>query len=166
MGVGHGDADELVTRLVAEHDRAYRAAWLVLRDRQLAEDAVQEAFLRIWRFRGSLPTGDAIRPWMYRVVVNTAISAWRKERPRLERERAAATHTETSADPIESLAVLDALAALPEHLRVPVVLRYWVGLSEKEIATTIDRRPGTVKSRLHEARTRLANDLRLECEEA
>ena len=54
-------------------------------------------------------------------------------------------------------AVLDALAALPEHLRI-TVLRYWTGLSEREIATAIRRRLGTVKSRLHEARRRLAND--------
>lgn len=160
--------DELVTRLIGEHDRAYRAAWLVLRDKHLAEEAVQEAFLRVWRFRGSLPTGDAIRPWLYRVVVNTAISALRHERPRLEKETAASTVTSDAFDhdAVESIVIADALAGLPEHLRIPVVLRYWVGLSEKEIATAISRRPGTVKSRLHEARTRLSTDVRLVREEA
>jgi len=158
--------DELVTRLIAEHDRAYRAAWLVLRDKHLAEEAVQEAFLRVWRFRGSLPSGDAIRPWLYRVVVNTAISALRHERPRLEKEASAAVRDTVAHDPVESMVIADALADLPEHLRIPVVLRYWVGLSEKEIATAISRRPGTVKSRLHEARTRLSTDLRLVREEA
>jgi RNA polymerase sigma-70 factor (ECF subfamily) len=57
--------------------------------------------------------------------------------------------------------VLDALADLPEQLRVPAVLRYWTGLSEKEIAVAIRRRPGTVKSRLHEARRRLGADPRI-----
>ena len=57
--------------------------------------------------------------------------------------------------------VLEALADLPEALRVPVVLRFFVGLSEKEIATAIDRRPGTVKSRLYDAKQRLAQDPRL-----
>ena len=168
MGVGDRNdrEDELVARLVGEHDLAYRAAWLVLRDRQLAEDAVQEAFLRVWRFRGSLPSGDAIRPWLYRVVVNTAISSLRHERPRQEHEVAAADYERPSPDPLDALVVADALADLPEHLRIPVVLRYWVGLSEKEIATAISRRPGTVKSRLHEARARLSNDLRLAQEEA
>jgi RNA polymerase sigma-70 factor (ECF subfamily) len=165
VGVGDQD-DELVARLVGEHDRAYRAAWLVLRDRQLAEEAVQEAFLRLWRFRGSLPSGDAIRPWLYRVVVNTAISSLRHERPRRERESTAVLDRAVVHDPVESMVILDALADLPEHLRVPVVLRYWVGLSEREIATAIGRRPGTVKSRLHQARTRLSKDLRLAQEEA
>lgn len=57
--------------------------------------------------------------------------------------------------------VLAALADLPEHLRVPLVLRFYAGLSEKEIAVAIDRRPGTVKSRLSDARARLSLDPRL-----
>ena len=164
-GVGQRDDDELVRWLVGEHHRAYRAAWLVLRDRQLAEDAVQEAFLRVWRFRGALPDGDAVRPWLYRVVVNTAISSLRHEHLRSEREPIADCPA-GEVDPDDALVVADALADLPEHLRIPVVLRYWVGLSEKEIAAAISRRPGTVKSRLHEARTRLSNDRRLAREEA
>ena len=168
--MGSKDEDDLVARLVGEHDRAYRAAWLVLRDKHLAEEAVQEAFLRVWRFRGSLPSGDAIRPWLYRVVVNTAISSLRHERPRREHEAAGEVDAIGVDDPVDTYEqasiVADVLADLPEHLRIPVVLRYWVGLSEREIATAISRRPGTVKSRLHDARTRLSQDLRLAQEEA
>ncbi len=54
--------------------------------------------------------------------------------------------------------VLAALQRLPVSLRVPVVLRYYADLSERDIAVAIGRRQGTVKSRLHEARLRLAND--------
>lgn len=158
---GHDNDDDLVGRLLAEHERAYRAAWLILRDQHLAEDAVQEAFLRVWRFRDALPVGEAIRPWLYRVVVNTSISMWRKERPRVEKESAAQVEP-AAQDPLDRVLVADALGTLPEHLRIPVVLRYWVGLSEKEIATAIQRRPGTVKSRLHEARARLSDGLREE----
>jgi hypothetical protein len=57
--------------------------------------------------------------------------------------------------------VRQAILALPTGLRAPLVLRYYAGLSEREIATAIRRRPGTVKSRLHEARRLLANDSRL-----
>ena len=164
VGVGDRQEDALVAQLVGEHDRAYRAAWLVLRDRELAQEAVQEAFLRVWRFRGSLPAGDAIRPWLYRVVVNTAISSLRHERRRPDPPKE--DEDAHDVDPVDALVVADALANLPDHLRIPVVLRYWVGLSEKEIATAIARRPGTVKSRLHEARARLSNDLGLTREEA
>lgn len=58
---------------------AYRTACLVLNDATGAEEAVQEAFLRMWRFRDAMPDGEAARPWLYRVVVNSCYSWARKE---------------------------------------------------------------------------------------
>ncbi|MHB1534917.1 MAG: RNA polymerase sigma factor [Acidimicrobiales bacterium] len=149
-----------------DYERAYRTACLILRDRGDAEEAVQEAFLRAWRFRASMPDGEGARPWLYRVVVNTCCSKLRREVSHRSR-RSSADHLDSLASPAPgpeqaseareaATVVSDALSALPEHLRVPVVLRYYTGLSEREIATAIRRRPGTVKSRLHEARRRLA----------
>jgi RNA polymerase sigma factor (sigma-70 family) len=110
------------------------------------------------------------------VLVNTCYSLLRREVPRRERnsgpqfELDDATAPEATDRLPEAAAVASeaadaigaALADLPEHLRATVVLRYWTGLSEREIATAIARRPGTVRSRLHEARRRLAMDPRLE----
>lgn len=159
---------ELETWLDEEYARAYRTACVILRNPTDAEEAVQEAYLRAWRFRDALPDGDGHRPWLYRVLVNACDSRLRSEIPRRQRD--------AGADPLDGLvddtpspeaaatgreraeAVRRALDDLPEHLRVVVVLRDWAGLSEREIATAIRRRPGTVKSRLHEARRRLAAD--------
>jgi RNA polymerase sigma-70 factor, ECF subfamily len=163
--------DELVAWLAEDYARAYRTACLVLRDADEAEDAVQDAFLRVWRFRDAVPQGEGRRAWLYRVVVNACVSAIRARQSRTRLDDGD-LGLEGVVDPApgpgaaaerSALAgtVLDALAELPEHLRVPVVLRYWTGLSEKEIAVAIDRRPGTVKSRLHDARQRLAADPRL-----
>jgi RNA polymerase sigma-70 factor, ECF subfamily len=150
---------------------AYRTACLVLRDPIAAEDAVQEAFLRVWRFRSSIPAGDGRKAWLYRVVVNACMSRGRSEGR--HRSRAAELDlspelASTAPQPDElaeqsELATLVglALADLPENLRVPLVLRFYAGLSEREIATAIQRRPGTVKSRLHAGRRRLAADPRL-----
>lgn len=158
--------------LVEGYGRAYRTAYLIMRDPGDAEDAVQEAFLRVWRFRDALPEGDGVHPWLYRVLVNTCYSQLRREVPRRDRsagDGAFATMPAAAPSP-EALAasgdtaavVMDALDDLPDQLRVPAVLRYWTGLSEKEIAVAIRRRPGTVKSRLHEARRRLAADPRVQ----
>lgn len=163
--------DELDQWLTQDYATAYRTACLVLRDPVEAQDAVQEAFLRVWRFRDSVPAGDARKAWLYRVVVNACMSRVRSERTRTGKDDGerglesladgaptphdAAEHSQLAGD------VVAALAGLPELLRVPVVLRYYVGLSEKEIAVAIDRRPGTVKSRLYDARQRLAQDPRL-----
>ena len=152
----------------------YRFARRSLGDSGQAEEAVQEAFLRAWRFRDALPGGAAVQPWLYRVVVNACLSKLRADRSRGLHQQVefsddlgragedAAGDPHAHAEAAEaSGTVIAALAALPEHLRVVVVLRYFAQLSEKEIADVIKRRPGTVKSRLHEARTRLGADVRL-----
>jgi RNA polymerase sigma-70 factor (ECF subfamily) len=168
-----GSGDELARWLAEGYAPAYRTALLVLHDRADAEEAVQEAFLRAWRFRAAVPDQDGVRPWLYRVVVNAALSKLRAEGRRsqevgLDQEPPRAGRWPEQNDPeAQTVAgeqhrvVLDALAGLPEHLRVVVVLRYYAQLSEKEIATVIRRRPGTVKSRLHEARAQLSRDPRL-----
>lgn len=166
-----GDAPDLERLLIDGYGRAYRTAYLIMRNPADAEEAVQEAFLRVWRFRDALPSGEGVQPWLYRVLVNACYSQLRKDVPRRDRSAGEAPldSLPSNAPAPEAAAaasaaadvVIDALATLPESLRVPVVLRYWTGLSEKEIAVAIRRRPGTVKSRLHEARRRLAADPRI-----
>jgi RNA polymerase sigma-70 factor (ECF subfamily) len=163
--------DRLELWLEEWYPTAYRTACLVLRDPVAAEDAVQEAFLRVWRFRDSIPSGDGRRAWLYRVVVNACMSRGRVE----GRYRSRTADLELGPEPASDAPLPDelaerselatlvgqALADLPENLRVPLVLRFFAGLTEREIATAIQRRPGTVKSRLHEGRRRLALDPRL-----
>jgi RNA polymerase sigma-70 factor (ECF subfamily) len=160
--------DDLADWLAESYPTAYRTACLILRRPADAEDAVQEAFLRVWRFRDAIPAGTGRRAWLYRVVVNASLSRLRAERPWRDRHVLEDEPPAAEPDPeLEALVagrsadVLAALAELPEMLRVPVVLRYYAGLDEREIATAIRRRPGTVKSRLFDARRRLAADPRV-----
>jgi RNA polymerase sigma-70 factor, ECF subfamily len=162
---GAGELDRWMEQWYAP---AYRSACLILGSRSDAEEAVQEAFLRMWRFRAAMPSGEAARPWLFRVVMNSCYSLARKEQraKRARDEGADATGLADDRRQPDDLAIADettravrqALARLPEHLRIPVVLRYYAGLSEKEIALAIHRRAGTVKSRLHEARRVLGSD--------
>jgi RNA polymerase sigma-70 factor, ECF subfamily len=150
---------------------SFRTACLILGNRADAEEAVQDAYLRAWRFRDSLSSVPSIRPWLYRVVVNACYSKLRTEIPHRDRRAAdeLLTRLPVGVEGPEEGAVqgevagtvLAALARLPLSLRVPVVLRYYADLSERDIALAIGRRPGTVKSRLHEARRRLAADTAL-----
>ena len=147
---------------------SFRTACLILGNRADAEEAVQEAFLRAWRFRDSLTSVPSIKPWLYRVVVNSCYSKLRQEIPHRDRRAgdgdleglAAASDDPAAAAQQSEVAdtVMAALHRLPASLRVPIVLRYYADLSERDIALAIGRRPGTVKSRLHEARRRLARD--------
>jgi RNA polymerase sigma-70 factor, ECF subfamily len=170
-----GRDDPLGEWVQARYARAYRTAVLICGNPADAEEALQDAFLRAWRFRDALPDGPRRDAWLYRVLVNACYSKLRHEVPRRDRERDrvdAPDEFEQFAATVdapdlqaERSVVADAMAAaletLPENLRVVVVLRYYAELSEREIATAIRRRPGTVKSRLHEARRRLATDPRL-----
>jgi RNA polymerase sigma-70 factor (ECF subfamily) len=147
---------------------SFRTACLIMGNPADAEEAVQEAFLRAWRFRDALTSVPSIRPWLYRVVVNSCYSKLRQEIPHRDHRAGDGELVDrmaTTADPAACAersevaeVVLAALQRLPVSLRVPVVLRYYADLSERDIALAIGRRPGTVKSRLHEARRRLAED--------
>jgi RNA polymerase sigma-70 factor (ECF subfamily) len=154
--------------LAEGYGASFRTACLILGNRSDAEEAVQEAFLRAWRFRDSLTSVPSIKPWLYRVVVNSCYSKLRREIPHRD-HRAGDAQLELMAavggDPAAEAqraevaeTVLAALQRLPVSLRVPVVLRYYADLSERDIALAIGRRQGTVKSRLHEAKRRLAED--------
>ena len=163
--------DELASWLEAGYAKSFRTACLIMGNRADAEEAVQEAFLRAWRFRDALSSDSDFERWLYRVVVNTCNSKLRKEIPHRDR-RSDEGHLETmSTDDgqsqiADSHDIVAALRDLPVHLRIVIVLRYYSDLSEREIATAIGRPSGTVKSRLHEARRLLAQHPALRGDEA
>ncbi|MGC2486898.1 MAG: sigma-70 family RNA polymerase sigma factor [Acidimicrobiales bacterium] len=152
---------DLAAVLEESYPQSVRTAYLILGNRSDAEDAVQEAFLRAWKFRHSIAHEASVRAWLYRVVVNTCNSTLRHDIPRRVHSDADHDLDETPAleDASDRFAVVNdltfALKDLPAHLRVVIVLRYYADLSEREIAIAIGRKPGTVKSRLNEARRRL-----------
>lgn len=159
LRVSDQSGGDLLERWLADgYVRSYRTAFLILHRHQDAEEAVQDAFLRAWRFRDAIPPGAATQRWMYRVVVDACSSKLRAERTARQRSQSLDC---AEMDEIHT-SVIAALSQLPEHLRVVVVLRFYSGLSEKEIAGVIRRRPGTVKSRIHEAKLLLARSSELE----
>ena len=159
--------DELMVRFErwvrAFQPVVYRAAYLILRDRAGAEDVAQETFIRAYRSMVRTDPGDAVRSWLYRIAVNTALNELRR------RKRESAAYAKVSPDDVPdhasgvetSSVVADAIDALPDHLRIPVICRYFLDLTEQEMAEVLHVRPGTVKSRLHLARKALEADERL-----
>ncbi|HVF06710.1 MAG TPA: SigE family RNA polymerase sigma factor [Frankiaceae bacterium] len=146
---GMEPADEVVATLFAAHaTELTRVAYLVVGDRWVAEEIVQEAFLRVWRSRRRLRDVDAAPAYLRRAVVNLARS--RVRRLVLERRHARA---DRDAAP-ESASWVDlrrAVAALPPRRRACVVLRYFADLSEAETAQTLGVSVGTVKSQTSKA---------------
>jgi RNA polymerase sigma-70 factor (ECF subfamily) len=152
-------------------DSAYNLARWITRNDADAEDVVQEAFLRAFRFFETF-RGEAIRPWLLAIVRHTAFSWLRRNRPAeltLYSEEsggwqgadaalapAAPVDPETALQQRDERARLDALiAALPPQFREVVVLRELEELSYKEIAEISAIPIGTVMSRLARARRML-----------
>ncbi len=160
-----GAYEELVTRY---QGIALRVAWLVVRNRGDAEDAVQEAFVKAFYALPRFRPGAPFRPWILRIVANEARNRGRSSRRRDGLTlRLAATETRDAAPSPEVAALAradtEALAAaldrLPERDRLVVAYRYLFEMSEAETAEALDVRPGTVKSRLSRALVRLRTEL-------
>ncbi len=166
-------------RLLVEKygDLAFRTAYLMTRDRGLAEDVVQESFLACWRGLAKFDARQPLRPWLLRIVVNCCLS--RRRRPTVATVPLEHSGVALLADPDplpEEMAVRqdtrqllrEAIASLEEGQRLVVMLRYFADLSLAEIAGILACPEGTVKSRLHRAlsqlRAQLAADRRLPME--
>lgn len=156
----------------AYHPLVYRMAYRVLGNQADAEDATQEVFLRLFR-QGSVERIRSLPGWLVRVTLNASRNMIRGHSNRRAREaRWAAdsearqeeahkmphseSHPDEAHDP-ERLAA--AIAALPDDLRLPLVLHYEEGLKYREIATALELREGTVAKRIHTAKARLQERL-------
>lgn len=145
---------------------AYRTAALILLDRDLARDAVQEALLRAYRSRDRLRPGAPVWPWLHRLVVNEALRLAGRQRrqplllPEWPDFPGGAPGPETALLARETRdRIWQALAQLSEAHRTVLVLRYYQELTELEMADLLGVSPGTVKSRLHYARRLLEERL-------
>ena len=154
--------------LVRRHqDVAQRAAWLVSGSPEEAADAVQDGFVKAWQALDRFRDGAAFRPWLLRIVVNTARnrrrSAWRFEAMRVRAGAAPVAPVESAeasaVSHAEQETLLGALRRLPERDRAVVGCRYLLELSEQETAAVLGVPAGTVKSRLSRALVRLRSDL-------
>ncbi|MHB1293755.1 MAG: RNA polymerase sigma factor [Anaerolineae bacterium] len=161
-----GDIGGLETLVRVYQVRAVRAAWLVVGDTATAEDIVQEAFLRATERIGQFDVGRPFGPWFLRSVVNDAVKMVTRQRQvpwaddtgeeGLWQGVLAVDPQPGPAELLEHLALSEsvgrALETLSPPRRAAVVLRYYLELSEPEIAKRLRWPLGTVKRRLHDAR--------------
>ena len=160
---------EAFERVVLPHlDSAYNLARWLVRSPEDAEDVVQEACLRAFKFIGGYQGGDA-RAWVLKIVRNTSYSFFEKKRPaELAVEFDEELHSAEVGQPDAEAALLraadqqalrKALEELPARFREALVLRELEGLSYKEIAEVMDVPIGTVMSGLARGRAQLRERL-------
>jgi RNA polymerase sigma-70 factor (ECF subfamily) len=160
--------------LTAMRPRALAVALKVLRNLEDAEDAVQDAFLKVWRCLDRFEGRSSFSTWIHRIVMNASLDLLRKNACRSDTPRHNHVQDEPSLDtapaqeqtPEEVLdqaevqaLVRAAVAALPAMHRQVIELREFDDCSYQEVAEIVACPVGTVMSRLHHARHKLAEDL-------
>ena len=156
-------AREFEARLVESSTLAFRVAFSVLRQREDAEDVAQEAFAKAYRSFRQLRDRERFRAWLVRMTFRMAIDRQRANRRRFVREQAIEIARETTGDTVveqeRAEQLWRAIDALPEKLRLTIVLAGIQGHVIGEVATLLDVPDGTVKSRLFLARKQLRERL-------
>jgi RNA polymerase sigma-70 factor (ECF subfamily) len=151
---------EFETLLAASSPLAYRVAFSVLRHRQDAEDVAQEAFIRAHRRFHQLRERTRFQAWLVRMTWRLALDHQRSARRRQTRERLhgeaiPASTEETAAGAERARHLWDAIDALPEKLRLVLILATMDGHDIRAVGRLLSLPEGTVKSRLFLARQRL-----------
>jgi RNA polymerase sigma-70 factor (ECF subfamily) len=166
-GVGVRDADGFRSAYARHHRGVYAAAFRILGDVQLAQDVVQDVFLRFWRRPNAY---DARRgelgSYLRLMARSRALDLWGEGQVRAA-DRLRVVHAVGEADDppalaereTESTAVRAALGKLPEGQREALVLAYWCGLTADQIARHAEIPLGTAKSRIRLGLARLRDEL-------
>ncbi|WP_421118367.1 sigma-70 family RNA polymerase sigma factor [Aquihabitans daechungensis] len=157
----------------------YSGALRMTRNPADADDLVQETYLRAYRGFGGFQEGTNLKAWMYRILTNTYINAYRAKQRRpdetdldevedlylyrrlggLEAARSGRSAEDELMDTFSEAEVKTAIEELPENFRMAVLLADVEGFSYKEIAEILDIPIGTVMSRLHRGRKALQKAL-------
>jgi RNA polymerase sigma-70 factor (ECF subfamily) len=154
-----GDRDAFSALVARVVDGCYSLAYAVLRDPELARDAVQAALLGAWRDLPDLREVERFDAWLHRLVVHACYAESRRERRWTAAVRAFPTEHPSIPDAAISVADRDelerAFRRLPPEQRAVVALRYYLDLPLNEVAATLGIPAGTARSRLHHATRQL-----------
>jgi RNA polymerase sigma-70 factor (ECF subfamily) len=153
--IGGGDEDALAELYHRLGRTAYGLAFRIIRDEALAQDAVQEAFLAVWRAAaGFLPERAKPSTWVLTLVHRRAVDVVRREQLR-RADPLEVDHDvldDRAGDEAENVVrrrvVVDALRELPAEQREAIELAYFGGYTQSELAERLDQPLGTIKSRM------------------
>ena len=150
---------EIEAKVLAHIATLYNLALRMTQNKEDAEDLVQEAALKAYRFFHKFEGGTNFKAWIITILRNTYINEYRKrikEPPKVEFEEVkdfiSLPEINGAQEEIFSETIKDSIAKLPEELRMTLTLFYTDGFSYKEIAKIMDCPVGTVMSRLYTAR--------------
>ena len=139
-------------------DMMYRVAWSILRNDADVQDALQDAALKAWEKRDKLRDEKFFRTWITRILINACYDTQRKRRRIVSMDEIPESTVSNAPDPDLTLA----LQALPEKLRLPLVLCYSEGMSYEEAADVLRIPITTLRGRLRRGKEELRKELNAE----
>ncbi|NLV15903.1 MAG: sigma-70 family RNA polymerase sigma factor [Syntrophomonadaceae bacterium] len=173
-----GDIEAFEELVIRFQQPVFRLAYRMLGQREEAEDAAQEVFVKVYRKIHQFDADKKFSAWLYRIAVNTCISKLRGKKyttlvPFEEADSGPTNHVQTNElSPLQALEQQDlnnmiwnTVRNMPDNYRTIIILRYQLDLTNQEIADTLGVRKDNVEVRLHRARKSLREALRKELEE-
>ena len=139
-------------------DMMYRVAWSILRNDADVQDALQDAVLKAWEKRDKLRDEKFFRTWITRILINACYDTQRKRRRIVSMDEIPESTVSNAPDPD----LASALQALPEKLRLPLVLCYSEGMSYEEAADVLRIPITTLRGRLRRGKEELRKELNAE----
>jgi RNA polymerase sigma-70 factor, ECF subfamily len=165
---GRGDHDAFAVLVGASIAGLEAVARLILRDRELARDAVQDAYFRAWRDLPGLRDPDRFDAWLHRLTVNACLDTVRRRRRRPIEVELTPISPSAVGDETGHVADRDQLERcflrLGTEQRAVIVLHYYIGMSVPALAETLDIPLGTAQSRLGRALAALRDAIRTDFE--
>ena len=153
------DRGYFIAEIEACSGTMYRVAWSILRNEADVQDALQDAALKAWEKRDKLREEKYFRTWITRILINACYDTQRKRRHTVSMDEISEQAAVTSAlDPTLAMA----LEALPEKLRLPLVLCYSEGMSYEEAAAALRIPVTTLRGRIHRGKNELRKELNAE----
>ncbi len=152
------DRGSFATAIEACSEMMYRVAWSILRNRTDVQDALQDAALKAWEKRNTLRNEQFFRTWITRILINVCYDIQRKHRSVVPLEKIPVQLPASAPDP----GLAAALNALPEKLRLPLVLCYSEGMTYEEAAEVLRIPASTVRGRLRRGKDALRKELSAE----
>lgn len=172
------EEDVLIDRILAGDERcyaelvdayksyAYTIAFKIVANRSEAEEAAQDAFIKAFHYLKSFNRQARFSTWLYRIVFNTAITYKRKNRQQFEAiENKGLEHSDTADGQLEKddkqVYIEKAMLRLNEADQLAIQLFYIKEFSLEEVAGIMGQNINTIKVRIHRARQRMADELKI-----
>lgn len=138
-----GDRDAFRMFYEETSDRAFRIARSILQNDSLADDAVQESYIRVYRFRRTIDDTKSLDAWLNRIVINECYRLLERKKREFPTE-----HFQIQSGDVDYKDLWEAVANLDEIHRTPIILKYVEGYTIQEISRMLAVNENTIKTRL------------------